>query len=145
MADQVLLVMAKRGGRAVAGALNLIGYDTLYGRYWGAVEEHPCLHFEVCYYQAIDFALAHGLSRVEAGAQGAHKLARGYLPRTTYSAHYIADPNLRRAIDAYLAQERREIAFQGEVLAGRAPFRRAEPIDRGAESGTQFSRTGDEE
>ena len=81
MADRVLLVMAKRAGRWIAGALNLIGSDTLYGRYWGAVEEHPFLHFEVCYYQAIDFALAHGLKRVEAGAQGAHKLARGYLPQ----------------------------------------------------------------
>ena len=80
MADKVLLIMAKRNGRYVAGALNLIGSDALYGRYWGAVEDHPCLHFEVCYYQAIDFALAHGLQRVEAGAQGAHKLARGYLP-----------------------------------------------------------------
>ena len=124
MADQVLLVMAKRGGRYVAGALNLIGSDTLYGRYWGAVEEHPFLHFEVCYYQAIDFALARGLARVEAGAQGAHKLARGYLPQTIYSAHYIADPNFRRAVEAYLVQERREIAYQGEALAEHAPFRR---------------------
>jgi len=124
MADQVLLVMAKRGGRYVAGALNLIGSDTLYGRYWGAVEEHPFLHFEVCYYQAIDFALARGLARVEAGAQGAHKLARGYLPQTIYSAHYIADSNFRRAVEAYLVQERREIAYQGEALAEHAPFRR---------------------
>lgn len=125
MADRILLVMAKRAGRHIAGALNLIGSDTLYGRYWGAVEEHPFLHFEVCYHQAIDFALARGLKRVEAGAQGAHKLARGYLPQTTYSAHYIADPNFRRAVDAYLVEERRQIAYQGEALAERAPFRRA--------------------
>jgi predicted N-acyltransferase len=124
MADRALLVMAKRAGRHIAGALNLIGSDALYGRHWGAIEEHPFLHFEVCYYQAIEFALAHGLRRVEAGAQGAHKLARGYLPQTTYSAHYIADPGLRRAVDAYLAQERQEVAWQGEILAARTPFRR---------------------
>jgi predicted N-acyltransferase len=126
MADRVLLIMAKRNGRFIAGALNMIGSDTLYGRYWGAVEEHPCLHFEVCYYQAIDFALAHGLKRVEAGAQGAHKLARGYLPKTTHSAHYIADPNFRRAVANYLQSERQEVAFQGELLAERGPFRHAD-------------------
>jgi len=103
----------------------MIGSDTLFGRYWGAIEEHPHLHFEVCYYQAIEFALAHGLPRVEAGAQGAHKLARGYMPHITHSAHYIADPNFRRAVASYLQQERREIAFQGELLAERAPFRRS--------------------
>ncbi len=123
MADRILLIMARRNGRWIAGALNLIGSDTLYGRYWGAVEDHPCLHFEVCYYQAIDFALAHGLTRVEAGAQGAHKLARGYLPKTTHSAHYIADPNFRRAVANYLETERQEIAMQGEMLTERAPFR----------------------
>ncbi len=126
MAEKILLIMAKRNGRWIAGALNLIGSDALYGRYWGAVEEHPCLHFEVCYYQAIDFALAHGLKRVEAGAQGAHKLARGYLPKTTHSAHYIADPNFRRAVANYLEAERQEIALQGEVLAEHAPFRHEE-------------------
>jgi predicted N-acyltransferase len=123
MAENVLLIMAKRNGRYIAGALNLIGSDTLYGRYWGSVEEHPCLHFEVCYYQAIDFALARKLKRVEAGAQGAHKLARGYLPIITHSAHFIADPNFRRAVANYLDSERREIAIQGEVLAEHAPFR----------------------
>ena len=91
MGDQMLLILAKRAGRYVAGALNFIGADTLYGRYWGGIEDHPFLHFEVCYYQAIEFAIAHELARVEAGAQGAHKLARGYLPSETYSAHYIAD------------------------------------------------------
>jgi uncharacterized protein len=133
MADRVLLVMAKRRGRHIAGALNLIGSDTLYGRNWGAVEEHPFLHFEICYYQAIDFALAHGLKRVEAGAQGAHKLARGYLPRITHSAHYIANPSFRRAIEAYLREERREVAYQSEVLAEHAPFRRAADTQAAAE------------
>jgi predicted N-acyltransferase len=126
MAKHVLLIMAKRNGRTIAGALNMIGSDTLYGRYWGAVEEHPCLHFEVCYYQAIDFALAHKLKRVEAGAQGAHKLARGYMPTTTHSAHYIADAGFRRAVANYLESERREIAYQGEALAEHAPFRHVE-------------------
>jgi predicted N-acyltransferase len=126
MADRVLLIMAKRNGRYIAGALNLIGSDTLFGRYWGAVEEHPCLHFEVCYYQAIDFALANNLPRVEAGAQGAHKLARGYMPTTTHSAHYIADPGFRRAVAHYLEGERREVAYQGEALAEHAPFRHTE-------------------
>ena len=123
MAENVLLIMAKRDGRFIAGALNLIGSDALYGRYWGAVEDLPYLHFEVCYYQAIDFALKHGLKRVEAGAQGAHKLARGYLPTTTHSGHYIADPSFRRAVADYLATERREIAYQGEMLTDHAPFR----------------------
>ncbi len=130
MAENVLLVMAKRAGRYVAGALNLIGSDAIYGRYWGSIEEHPFLHFEVCYYQAIDFALSRGLARVEAGAQGAHKLARGYMPKATYSAHYIADPGFRRAVEAYLVQERRDIAFQGEALAERAPFRRGGADER---------------
>src|SRR5262249_41559056 len=97
MRDHILLVMAKRNNRFIAGALNFSASDTLYGRNWGALEHHPFLHFELCYYQAIEFAIAHRLARVEAGAQGEHKLARGYLPNTTYSAHYIADPGLRRA------------------------------------------------
>jgi predicted N-acyltransferase len=126
MADRVLLVMARRGRRYIAGALNLIGSDTLYGRHWGTTEDHRFLHFEVCYYQAIEFALAHGLSRVDAGAQGPHKLARGYLPETTYSAHYIADPGFRRAVENYLAEERREVALTGAMLADRAPFRHAD-------------------
>ena len=114
MADQVLLVMAKRAGRYIAGAINFIGGDTLYGRHWGAIEHHPFLHFELCYYQAIDFAIQHKLARVEAGAQGEHKLARGYMPVTTYSAHYIADPALRRAIADYLKRERAYVAAAGE-------------------------------
>jgi hypothetical protein len=124
MADRCLLVMAKRDNRYIAGALNLIGGDCLYGRYWGAIEHHPCLHFEVCYYQAIDYAIEHGLARVEAGAQGEHKLARGYLPKTTYSAHFIANPALRRAVAEYLARERAYVRAAGEELAAAAPFRK---------------------
>jgi predicted N-acyltransferase len=122
--DRILLVMAKRAGRWIAGAINFIGADTLYGRHWGAVEQHPFLHFEVCYYQAIDFAIAQGLVRVEAGAQGEHKLARGYLPVTTYSAHFIADPALRRAVADYLSHERVYVAAAGAELAELAPFRK---------------------
>ncbi|HSM39576.1 MAG TPA: GNAT family N-acetyltransferase [Afifellaceae bacterium] len=125
MADRILLVMAKRNGRYIAGALNLIGSDTLYGRNWGCIEHHDCLHFEVCYYQAIDFALAHGLTRVEAGAQGDHKLARGYMPTTTYSAHYILDPNFREAIDDYLERERQHVEWEKQAIAEHAPFRKA--------------------
>lgn len=124
MADRILLVMARRAGRWIAGAINFIGADTLYGRNWGAVEHHPFLHFELCYYQAIDYAIAHKLSRVEAGAQGEHKLARGYLPQTTYSAHFIANPGLRRAIAEYLARERAYVQAAGEELAAAAPFRK---------------------
>jgi predicted N-acyltransferase len=124
MSDQILLVLAKRSGRAIAGALNFIGADTLYGRYWGSTEEHPCLHFELCYYQAIDCALQHKLACVEAGAQGAHKLARGYLPVPTYSAHYIADPGLRRAVAAYLKRERLAVAQETALLNEESPFRR---------------------
>lgn len=124
MPERCLLVMAKRGSRFVAGALNLIGGDCLYGRYWGAIEHHPSLHFEICYHQAIDYAIAHGLARVEAGAQGEHKLARGYVPTTTYSAHWIADPSLRRAVERYLGEERREVAETGAVLAEFAPYRK---------------------
>jgi len=123
MRDEILLVLAKRTGRAVAGALNFIGSDTLFGRYWGAIEEHPHLHFEVCYYQAIDFAIAHKLGRVEAGAQGAHKLARGYLPVTTYSAHWIADPGLRRAVADYLKRERLAVAREIALLSEESPYR----------------------
>jgi predicted N-acyltransferase len=126
MADRLLLVLARRGHRYVAGALNVIGDDTLYGRYWGGVEHHPFLHFEVCYYQAIDFSIEHGLARVEAGAQGAHKLARGYLPSETYSAHYIADPGLHRAVADYLKRERREVAREIALLMQESPYRRLE-------------------
>lgn len=125
MSRDVLLVMAKRNGRWIAGAINFIGSDTLFGRNWGAIEHHPFLHFEVCYYQAIDFAIQRRLKTVEAGAQGEHKIARGYLPQTTYSAHYIADPGLRRAIDDYLKRERAYVAEAGRELSEAAPFRKA--------------------
>jgi predicted N-acyltransferase len=127
MPERLLLVLAKRAGCYVAGALNVIGADTLYGRYWGATEEHPFLHFEVCYHQAIEFAIAQGLAGVEAGAQGAHKLARGYLPVETYSAHYIADPGLRRAVADYLKRERRAVAREIALLAEESPYRSRGP------------------
>ncbi len=124
MRDRILLIMAKRAGRWIAGALNFLGNDTIYGRNWGAVEHHPFLHFELCYYQAIDYAIMHKLTRVEAGAQGEHKLARGYMPKTTYSAHFIANPALRRAVAEYLARERAYVRVAGEELAAAAPFRK---------------------
>ena len=124
MRDRILLVMARRAGRWIAGAINFIGADTLYGRNWGAIEHHPFLHFELCYYQAIEYAIAHRLRWVEAGAQGEHKLARGYLPHTTYSAHFIANPDLRRAIADYLARERVYVRAAAEELAAAAPFRK---------------------
>jgi uncharacterized protein len=124
MAKDVLLVMAKRDNRWIAGAINFIGSDTLFGRNWGAIEHHPFLHFEVCYYQAIDFAIANRLRVVEAGAQGEHKIARGYLPQTTYSAHHIADPALRRAIADYLKRERAYVAEAARELSDAAPFRK---------------------
>ena len=124
MADRILLVMARRNGRYVAGAINFIGGGTLYGRNWGAVEHHPFLHFEVCYYQAIEYAIANKLQRVEAGAQGEHKIARGYLPHTTYSAHYIAHAGLRRAIAEYLSRERSYVEAAGVELAAAGPFRK---------------------
>lgn len=124
--DDIVLVMAMREGRAVAGALNLVGRDALYGRYWGCVEQHPCLHFELCYYQAIDYAIAHGLARVEAGAQGEHKLARGYLPVKTHSLHWVAEPGFARAVAQYLDAERAAVAEDIEILTGYGPFRKVE-------------------
>ena len=124
LADRVLLILALRGGVPIAGALNLIGADALYGRYWGCAEEVPHLHFELCYYQAIDVAIARGLGRVEAGAQGAHKLARGYRPAPTFSAHFIPDPDFREAVAAYLAAERRAVAREVAALDEMAPFRK---------------------
>lgn len=126
MADDILLVMAKRNGKYIAGAINFIGSDALYGRHWGAIEDHPFLHFEVCYHQAIDFAIAKGLKRVEAGAQGEHKLARGYLPATTHSAHFIAHPGLKRAVADYLDRERQEVEQMSDILAEHSPFRKGE-------------------
>ena len=124
MADQILLVMARIGGRPIAGALNFFGGGVLYGRNWGCSEFVPFLHFETCYYQAIEFAIARGLAKVEAGAQGEHKLLRGYLPVPTYSAHYIAHPGLRRAVDDYLVREREAVAAHIDELAEHGPFKK---------------------
>lgn len=124
MADRILLVLAFAEGRAIAGALNFIGPDALYGRYWGALVERPFLHFELCYYQAIDAAIALGLSRVEAGAQGGHKLARGYEPVRTWSAHHIVHPGLRAAVAEFLERERAGIAADQLYLGERTPFRK---------------------
>ncbi|MGX1196083.1 GNAT family N-acetyltransferase [Parvibaculum sp. MBR-TMA-1.3b-4.2] len=123
MPEDILLIMAKRDGRYIAGALNLIGSDALYGRNWGAVEHHPFLHFECCYYQAIDFAIDRGLKRVEAGAQGEHKLARGYVPSRTHSAHWIANESFRNAVGEYLERERQYVEHDIETLGEYAPFR----------------------
>lgn len=122
--DDILLILARRDGRYVAGALNFIGRDVLFGRYWGAIEHHDCLHFEACYYQAIDFAIANGLSRVEAGAQGEHKLARGYMPVTTHSLHWIADKGFANAVAEYLDHEARAVGEEIEILTSYGPFKR---------------------
>lgn len=125
MRDDILLVLAFDGDTAVAGALNFIGRDTLFGRYWGCTQDHPCLHFELCYYRAIDWAIAHGLQRVEAGAQGDHKLARGYLPAPVYSLHWIANDGFARAVGEYLTAERNAVEDDIEVLTAYGPFRRS--------------------
>ena len=126
MADRIALVMAFRDQTPIAGALNFIGRDALYGRQWGTLEDVPFLHFELCYYQAIDFAIAHGLSRVEAGAQGEHKIARGYLPSPVYSAHFIADPALRDPVARYLEGERPAFEEQRAAMTAElSPFRQA--------------------
>jgi predicted N-acyltransferase len=122
--DDILLVFAMRDGVPVAGALNIIGRDTLYGRYWGCAENHPCLHFEICYYQAIDYAIAHGMKRVEAGAQGEHKLARGYLPVTTHSLHWFGDAGFRNAVADYLDAERVAVDDEIEILTSYGPFKK---------------------
>lgn len=129
MRNDMLLVLAFDGARPVAGALNFIGRETLFGRYWGCVEDHPCLHFELCYYQAIDWAIANGLGRVEAGAQGEHKLARGYLPTPVHSLHWIADAGFRAAVERYLIEERRAVDEEIEVLTQYGPFRRVNSED----------------
>jgi hypothetical protein len=129
MRDDALLVLAFDGDRPVAGALNFIGRETLYGRYWGCVADYPCLHFELCYYQAIDWAIAQGLSRVEAGAQGEHKLARGYLPSAVHSLHWIADAGFAKAVARYLDSERRAVGEEMEILTAYGPFRKVESED----------------
>ena len=122
--DDILLVLAIDNGVPIAGAMNMIGRETLFGRYWGCTAHHPALHFELCYYRAIDYAIAHGLQRVEAGAQGEHKLARGYLPVATYSLHWFADPGFRDAVARYLEAERDAIDHEIEVLTSYGPFRK---------------------
>lgn len=122
--NDMLLVLAVRNGRPVAGALNFIGRDRLFGRYWGAIEDHPCLHFEVCYYQAIDYAITNSLKTVEAGAQGEHKLARGYLPVPTHSLHWFRDPGFASAVSEYLDAERRAVDEDIEVLTSYGPFKK---------------------
>nr|WP_246022449.1 GNAT family N-acetyltransferase [Pararhodobacter zhoushanensis] len=124
MRDDTLLILAERDGQPIAGALNFIGSETLFGRYWGCTEDHPCLHFELCYYQAIDWALANGLSRVEAGAQGEHKLARGYLPSAVHSLHWFPDDRFRQAVDDYLQAETAAVGDEMRILEAYAPFRR---------------------
>lgn len=125
LGEQTLLILALRDGEAIAGALNLIGADTLYGRYWGCTEDIPFLHFELCYYQAIDAAIARGLRRVEAGAQGAHKLARGYRPVPTWSAHYFPDPGFRDAVAEFLVAERHAVEREIEFLGEMTPFKKS--------------------
>lgn len=124
--DDMVLVLARRDGQWVAGALNFMGRDVLYGRYWGCIEHHPCLHFELCYYQAIDVAIEYGLGRVEAGAQGQHKLARGYLPTQTHSLHWVADEGFANAIGNYLEAEREAVEEEIEILTDYGPFKRAQ-------------------
>ena len=124
MSDRIILMMARRNGQYVAGAINFRSSTALYGRHWGCVEDHPCLHFEVCYYQAIEYAIQNGMERVEAGAQGAHKLARGYLPRITRSAHWIGHPGLRNAVADYLEDERQHVEMENQALREHAPFRK---------------------
>ena len=129
MRGDMLLILAERGGKPIAGALNFIGRDTLFGRYWGCVEDHPCLHFELCYYRAIDWAIEHGLLRVEAGAQGEHKLARGYLPTPVHSLHWIADPWFAKAVAQYLRAEAAAVQEEIDVLTAYGPFRRIHSED----------------
>ncbi|MES0862224.1 GNAT family N-acetyltransferase [Ruegeria sp. SCPT10] len=130
MADDMALVLAMRDGYPIAGALNFIGRETLYGRYWGCIEHHACLHFELCYYRAIDFAIAQGLLRVEAGAQGEHKLARGYLPTRTHSLHWVGDPGFADAVKRYLDAEGRAVGEEIEILTDYGPFRKSNPEEQ---------------
>ncbi|MDZ7824852.1 MAG: GNAT family N-acetyltransferase [Gammaproteobacteria bacterium] len=132
MPDRTLLILCRRGGRYIAGALNFIGDEALYGRNWGCIEDHRFLHFEACYYQAVDFAIERGLARVEAGAQGGHKVARGYVPSATHSAHWIAHPGLRAAVAEYLERERTWVREDMEAVATMTPYRqsgRPETVD----------------
>ena len=124
LGNQIVLMVAERNGKPIAGALNLRSRDVLYGRNWGSTEDVPFLHFELCYYQAIDYAIAHGMKRVEAGAQGEHKIQRGYLPKPTYSAHWIKHSGLRRAVADFLHMERQDMAETMAALAAESPYKR---------------------
>jgi hypothetical protein len=126
MPENILLILCKREGRYVAGAINFIGGECLFGRNWGCIEDHPFLHFEVCYYQAIEYAINHGLKRVEAGAQGPHKLARGYLPTQTHSAHWIVNASFKDAVESYLKQENRHVQEEIDYIAEHSPFRKSD-------------------
>ena len=126
MPESIVLIMCKRFGRYIAGALNFVSAGCIYGRHWGCVEDHKFLHFEACYYQAIDYAIAHGLKTVEAGAQGEHKVQRGYLPTRTYSAHWIADPNFREAIANFLEREGQMVDWEIAALSEATPFRQTD-------------------
>ena len=126
MRSKILLILAKKEGNYIAGALNFIGSDTLFGRYWGCIEDYPFLHFEVCYYRAIEFAIAHGLKKVEAGAQGAHKLARGYVPTETFSLHWIAEKGFSKAVQEYLISEKDAVKRDIKILSHFTPFKKGD-------------------
>lgn len=126
MRSKILLILAKKEGNYIAGALNFIGSDTLFGRYWGCIEDYPFLHFEVCYYRAIEFAIAHGLKKVEAGAQGEHKLARGYVPTETFSLHWIAEEGFSKAVEEYLISEKDAVKRDIKILSHFTPFKKGE-------------------
>ena len=126
MRSKILLILAKKEGNYIAGALNFIGSDTLFGRYWGCIEDYPFLHFEICYYRAIEFAIAHGLKKVEAGAQGEHKLARGYVPTETFSLHWIAEKGFSKAVKEYLISEKDAVKRDIKILSHFTPFKKGD-------------------
>ena len=126
MRSNILLILAKKEERYIAGALNFIGANTLFGRYWGCIEDHPFLHFEICYYRAIEFAISQGLKKVEAGAQGEHKLARGYIPTETFSLHWIGEKRFRTAVEDYLISEKDAVKQDIKILSHFAPFKKGD-------------------
>ena len=129
MADDIMLVMAKRQGEYIAGAINFVGSHTLFGRHWGCIEDHRFLHFEICYYQAIEYAIENKLKNVEAGAQGGHKLARGYEAQMTHSAHYIAHTGLKNAVEEYLKYEKNEVKKNNEWIQQHSPYKKENEND----------------
>ena len=126
MRPKILLILAKKDGKYIAGALNFIGSDTLFGRYWGCIEDYPFLHFEICYYRAIEFAIANGLNKVEAGAQGEHKIARGYVPTETFSLHWIGEESFSKAVEEYLISEKDAVKRGIKILSHFTPFKKGE-------------------